>query len=52
MVSTKRAWLVEEDSMNCPKCGSKMKKYGHPGLQYFWHCYDCGHEKKLGGEKR
>jgi len=51
MVSTKRAWLVEEDSMNCPKCGSEMHNIGwYP--DYFWQCRKCGHEEKVGGEKR
>jgi len=54
--------------MKCPKCGSEMALHYAEGaphgdaqstsgivrLRYntHYHCYQCGHEEKVGGEKR
>ena len=37
---------------DCPKCGSEMKLHctEYPGWEH-WYC-KCGHEEKVGGEKR
>ena len=38
--------------MKCPKCGSEMTGYGYARHIDTWICEKCGHEEKVGGEKR
>jgi len=40
--------------MKCPKCGSEMVRLGVTGRLLPWYCPNpqCGHEEKVGDEKR